>query len=248
MPGHNIPMAIAGTFILAFGWFGFNPGSTLAGGDLRIGVVAVNTMLAGAAGAFTAMLYIWMQLRQARPEHDGQRPAGRPGGDHGAVRVRQQRRRGHHRRHRRRARGRVAVFFVERTLKVDDPVGAISVHGVNGAWGVLSLGLFADGSLRRRLERRARHGDGPVLRRRNQFAAQCIGTLTCFVFVFASFYLFFKIVDVSSAIACRPRSSSKDWTSRRWARSPIPTSSLVLGLRWAAQRIARQRRPTAAPG
>ena len=51
IPGHNIPMAIAGTFILAFGWFGFNPGSTLAGGDLRIGVVAVNTMLAGTAGA-----------------------------------------------------------------------------------------------------------------------------------------------------------------------------------------------------
>ena len=47
MPGHHLPMAIAGTFILAFGWFGFNPGSTLAGTDLRIGVVATNTMLAG---------------------------------------------------------------------------------------------------------------------------------------------------------------------------------------------------------
>ena len=51
MPGHDIPMAIAGTFILAFGWFGFNPGSTLAGGDLRIAVVATNTMLAGTGGA-----------------------------------------------------------------------------------------------------------------------------------------------------------------------------------------------------
>src|SRR5713101_7857749 len=48
IPAHDIPMAIVGTFILAFGWFGFNPGSTLAGTDLRIGVVATNTMLASA--------------------------------------------------------------------------------------------------------------------------------------------------------------------------------------------------------
>jgi len=57
IPGHNIPMAILGTFILAFGWFGFNAGSTLAGSDLRIGVIATNTMLASGAGAFAAALY-----------------------------------------------------------------------------------------------------------------------------------------------------------------------------------------------
>ena len=51
IPGHHVPMAIAGTFILAFGWFGFNAGATLSGGDLRISVIAVNTMLAGAAGS-----------------------------------------------------------------------------------------------------------------------------------------------------------------------------------------------------
>src|SRR5262249_37169472 len=59
MPGHNIPMALLGTFILAFGWFGFNPGSTLAGTDTRISVVAVNTMLASASGAFAAAIYVW---------------------------------------------------------------------------------------------------------------------------------------------------------------------------------------------
>src|SRR3989441_518967 len=59
IPGHNIPMALIGTFILAFGWFGFNAGSTLAGSDLRIGVIATNTMLAGAAGGITSMLYMW---------------------------------------------------------------------------------------------------------------------------------------------------------------------------------------------
>src|SRR2546428_324326 len=61
IPGHNIPMALIGTFILAFGWFGFNAGSTLAGSDLRIGVIATNTMLAGAAGSITAMLYMWIK-------------------------------------------------------------------------------------------------------------------------------------------------------------------------------------------
>jgi Amt family ammonium transporter len=89
----------------------------------------------------------------------------------------------------------IAVFFIEGTLKIDDPVGAISVHGVNGAWGVLSLGLFADGS----------YGDGwngvPGTVKglfygdSSQFFAQCVGTLTCFVFVFVSFYVFFKLLD-----------------------------------------------------
>ena len=89
----------------------------------------------------------------------------------------------------------VSVFFVEGTLKIDDPVGAISVHGVNGAWGVLSLGLFADG----------KYGDGwngvpgtvtgLFYGNAGQFVAQVIGTLTCFVFVFVSFYVFFKVLD-----------------------------------------------------
>ena len=55
IPGHNIPMVIVGTFILAFGWFGFNPGSTLSGTDLRISFVVVNTMLASVTGAFATM-------------------------------------------------------------------------------------------------------------------------------------------------------------------------------------------------
>jgi len=87
----------------------------------------------------------------------------------------------------------LAVLFIERTLKVDDPVGAIAVHGVNGAWGVLSLGLFADGS----------YGDGwngvPGTVKGlfygdpRQFFAQCIGTLACIVWVSITFFIFFKI-------------------------------------------------------
>ena len=196
IPGHDIPMALAGTFILAFGWFGFNPGSTLAGGDLRIGVVAVNTMLASAAGAFAAMLYVWMRYGKPDPSMlangllAGLVAITAPcafvnsvsaviiGAVAGILVV-------------------MSVFFVERTLKVDDPVGAISVHGTCGAWGVLSLGLLADGV----------YGDGwngvPGTVRglfygdASQFVAECIGVLTCFAFVFTLFYLFFKLVEVT---------------------------------------------------
>jgi len=194
IPGHNIPMAIAGTFILAFGWFGFNAGSTLAGTDLRIGVIATNTMLASAAGAFTAMLYVWRRYGKPDPSMlvngmlAGLVAITAPcafvnsvsaviiGGVAGVLVV-------------------FSVFFIER-MKVDDPVGAVSVHGVCGAFGVLSLGLFADGT----------YGDGfngvPGTVRglfygdASQLAAQTIGTLTCLVFVFGSFYAFFKLVDV----------------------------------------------------
>jgi Amt family ammonium transporter len=194
IPGHHIPMAIAGTFILAFGWFGFNPGSTLGGGDLRIAVVAVITLLAGAAGAFAAMLFVW--TRYGKPDPSMMANGMLAGlvaitapcafvNSVSAVVI-----------------GLIAgvlvvasVFFVERTLKVDDPVGAVSVHGVCGAWGVLSLGLFADGT----------YGDGwngvpgtvkgLLYGDASQFGAQCIGTLTCFVFIFASFYAFFMLVE-----------------------------------------------------
>jgi len=195
IPGHHIPMALLGTFILAFGWFGFNPGSTLAGGDMRIAVVATNTMLASAGGALAAMIY--MMTRFGKPD-----PSMMANGMLAGL---------------------VAitapcafvtapvsvligvisgflvcwsVFFVEGTLKVDDPVGAISVHGVNGAWGVLALGLFADGVYGDRWNGVPGKVTGLFYGAPKQFLAQCIGTLTCFVFVFASMWVFFKLVDV----------------------------------------------------
>jgi Amt family ammonium transporter len=88
-----------------------------------------------------------------------------------------------------------SVLFIDRVLKIDDPVGAISVHGVCGAFGVLSVGLFADGA----------YGDGwngvPGTVRglfygdASQLAAQAVGTVTCFVWVFVTFFAFFKIVE-----------------------------------------------------
>src|SRR6266542_2510267 len=134
MPGHSVPMVVTGTFILAFGWFGFNPGSTLAGTDLRIAVVATNTMLASAGGAFSAMLYMWLVYGKPDP---GMMVNGMLAGLVAitapcafvtapvAVLI-----------------GVIAgvlviwaAFFIEKTLKIDDPVGALAVHGVNGAWG-----------------------------------------------------------------------------------------------------------------
>lgn len=148
MPGHDIVIVLTGCFILAFGWFGFNPGSTLAAsgnGALRIGSIAVNTMLAGCTGSFGAVLYMWIKYGKPDASMSGNgllaglvaitAPSGFVNTVGSAII------------------GLIAgvlvcvsVEFVERVLKVDDPVGAISVHGTNGLWGVISVGLFADGS------------------------------------------------------------------------------------------------------
>jgi len=147
IPGHDITMVLLGCFILAFGWFGFNPGSTLGAatnGNLRISSVAVNTMLAGMAASFTGMYYMW--LRYGKPDASmtgnaflaGLVAITAPSGfvnPMASVII-----------------GAIAGVlvclsceFVERVLKLDDVVGAISVHGVNGIWGVIAVGLFADG-------------------------------------------------------------------------------------------------------
>jgi ammonium transporter, Amt family len=195
IPGHHIPMALLGTFILAFGWFGFNPGSTLAGGDLRIAVVATNTMLAGTGGAIAAMVYMMVRFGKPDPSMMANgmlaglvaitapcafvtAPVAMLIGTISGVLVCW------------------AVFFVEGTLKIDDPVGAISVHGVNGAWGVLSLGLFADGVYGEGWNGVPGKVTGLFYGAPAQFFAQCIGTLTCVVFVFVTMALFFKLVDV----------------------------------------------------
>ncbi len=143
IPGHNIPMVVTGTFILAFGWFGFNPGSTLAGTDLRISIVVVNTMLASVTGTLSCMCY--MMATGMKPDTSmmcngmlaglvaitapcafvDSWAAAVIGAIAGVIVV-------------------ISVFFWDR-MGVDDPVGAISVHGVNGIWGLLSVGIFANG-------------------------------------------------------------------------------------------------------
>lgn len=194
MPGHHIPMALAGCFILAFGWFGFNAGSTLAGGDLRISVVATNTMLASATGALASMVYMWMFY--GKPDISmiangflaglvaitapcafvNSISAAIIGAIAGILLC-------------------LSVVFVERVLKVDDPVGAVSVHGVNGTWGVLSLGLFADGTYGDGLNGVSGTVKGLFYGDASQFLAQVIGTATNIIFVFVVMYVFFKVLD-----------------------------------------------------
>ncbi|MGF7079496.1 ammonium transporter [Mucilaginibacter sp. UYCu711] len=192
IPGHNIPMAMLGTFILALGWFGFNPGSTLAGGDFRLAIVAVNTMMAGTAGTLAVLVILYMQGKKPDP---GMLANGMLAGlvaitapcafvnSIGSVII-----------------GAIAgvlvvatIYIMDHKLKIDDPVGAFAVHGVNGAWGVIALGLFADGSYGdgwngvKGTVTGLFYGDG------SQLGAQCIGVVVCFVFVFVIMYAFFKI-------------------------------------------------------
>jgi Amt family ammonium transporter len=145
IPGHNIPMTVLGTFILCFGWFGFNPGSTLAASDNRFAIVAVNTMLASASGALAATIYGKLKFGKPDPTWmcNGMLAglvaitapcafvsAGTSiliGAVSGLLVI-------------------AAALFVENTLKIDDPVGAIAVHGCNGVWGIVALGLFANGT------------------------------------------------------------------------------------------------------
>lgn len=194
IPGHDMPMAILGVLILAFGWFGFNAGSTLSGGDLRIAVVAVNTMLGSAAGAVAAMIAI--TYVRGKPDLSFMANGMLAGlvaitggcafvNSTGAVLI-----------------GLIAgvllvgaTIFIEHRLKIDDPVGAISVHGVNGAWGVIAVGLFADGTYGHGLNgvaggvRGLLYGGGV-----SQLTAEIIGAAVCIAFSFTAFHVFFKVV------------------------------------------------------
>jgi Amt family ammonium transporter len=194
MPGHNLPLAIAGTLILAFGWFGFNCGSTFAASDSRIALIAVNTMLASAAGALAALMTMW--LRYKRPDI-AISCNGLLGGlvaitapcafvsPWAAIII-----------------GIVAglitdwsVIMLERHLYVDDPVGAIAVHGVCGLWGALALGIFADGSYGMGWNGVAGPVRGLLFGDVSQFFAQLIGVSTNLVVIFGLALAFFAIVE-----------------------------------------------------
>ncbi len=145
IPGHNLVYVVIGTFILAFGWFGFNAGSTLAATDLRMSVVASNTFIAAAAGASVMLFLTWAMTGYidilficngalaglvaitAPCAYVAPWAAAVIGLLSGLI-----------------MRG--AVWFVEVKLKVDDPLGAVAVHAANGIWGMLAIGIFADGT------------------------------------------------------------------------------------------------------
>ncbi len=188
IPGHNLPLAAVGGFILWFGWFGFNPGSTLGavGNWELIGTVVTNTFLASAAGAVSTMFYTYFRYGQiditmtingvlaglvavtAGCNVVGPESAIIIGLIAGVLVD-------------------VAVIFIDK-IKIDDPVGAIAVHGVNGLFGTIAVGLFAsEGGLF--------FGGGTSL-----LLTQCIGVLTIGAFSFVVTYIIMTIMKKTIGI------------------------------------------------
>lgn len=203
IPGHDIPMAILGTIILFFGWFAFNAGSTLNGTDLRLAVVATNTMIAGAVGGLVAMFYMW--IKYGKPDPSMMCNGALAGlvaitapcafvngisafiiGAVAGILVC------------------VSVAFVENKLKIDDPVGAFSVHGVNGLWGILSVGIFADGTYGAGLNGVQGAVTGILYGSTDQLWAQLIDMVVIVVYGFGLSYLFYKALDAIMGIRVKP--------------------------------------------
>ncbi len=182
--GHNVPYVVIGTFILFFGWFGFNVNSA------TLGLNAVNTLLAGAAGA-TAAIYVTL-IRTGKADIEmaaNGALAGLVGITAGcayvdtwsAVVI-----------------GLIAgvimifgVSFVKNVLKADDPVGAVTVHGICGAWGLLAVGIFASG-----------HNDvtGLIVGNAAQLLPQIVGIIAAIVWGFGGGFILFKVLDLTMGL------------------------------------------------
>jgi len=195
IPGHNIPLAALGVFILWFGWFGFNPGSTTVG-DGSIGYIAVTTNLSAAAGAIVAMCVSWVIMKKPDASMalngalaglvsitapcNAVTPAGAIliGVVGGALVV-------------------FAVMFIDRVLKIDDPVGAVSVHGVCGAWGTLATGLF-------NMESGLFYGGGL-----KQLGVQALGAGVAFVWAFGLGLILFYAISKTIGLRVTPEEEIK---------------------------------------
>ena len=184
IPGHNIPLAAAGVFILWLGWFGFNPGSTTAG-STDIAMIFVNTNLAAAAGAVAAMIVSWaifkkpeigMSLNGALAGLVGITAGCANVSPSSSILI-----------------GLIAgilvvfsVLIIDR-IKIDDPVGAISVHGVCGAWGTLAAGLFNIGGFTTKI-----------------ITTQLLGIGAAFIWAFGAAFILFKLIDVTIGLRVSP--------------------------------------------
>ena len=177
IPGHNIPMAAVGVFILWLGWFGFNPGSTTTG-DTSIAMIFVNTNLAAASGVIGAMLLSWIMFK--KPDIGmslNGALAGLVGITAGCANVSPT--------------SSIIIGFIAGIIVVtsvvtidrmhiDDPVGAVSVHGVCGAWGTLAAGLFNMGGTTAAI-----------------MTTQVIGIVAAFVWAFGTAFILFKIISMT---------------------------------------------------
>jgi Amt family ammonium transporter len=197
LPPHDLNLGAIGTVILWFGWYGFNPGSTLSALDFAgIGRVAANTTLAACAGGIVGMFWVY---KRAKKYDLGMACNGLLGGlvaitapcywvsPFGAVMI-----------------GAVAGMIVPLGVdylehrRIDDPIGAVAVHGFAGIWGTLSLGLFAtgfgiptpDGVDRSALVKGLFYGGGL-----DQLKAQFVGSLVCVIVVFSVSIAIMKLIE-----------------------------------------------------
>src|SRR3984893_11282028 len=212
-PAHNIVFVVTGTFILLFGWMGFNPGSTLGATDLRISVIAVNTNLSAVAGAASAMILWYFMF--GKPDISMACNGMLAGlvaitapcafvGPNASVVI-----------------GIIAgvivclgVLFNERILKVDDPCGAVSFHGYCGWFGAVAVGIFADGAYgagwnnvgaTSYLGKAGQGVTGLLHGDVSQFVLQLGGATLCAVYAFGLTYVVFKAYNAVS-----PRRVSKE--------------------------------------
>jgi Amt family ammonium transporter len=218
IPGHHMPMAILGCLILGFGWFGFNSGSTFGAAgnsNLRIAIVATTTMLASAGGALAAMIYMYATVKKPDPTMvvngflaglvaitaSSGFVSGSIGFMIGAIAG---------------VLVCVAVPIIDR-LHIDDPVGAISVHGVNGLFGVLCVGLFADGTYGAGWNAtKVGEADKPLIglfpammqgnagAGLSQLMAQLVGVATLLVWAFGVSLVFFKVQKAIMGLRVSP--------------------------------------------
>ena len=189
IPGHNMPLGALGVFILWLGWFGFNPGSTTTA-DKSIAMIFVNTNLAAATGAILAMVTSWVKF--GKPEVSMSLNGALAGlvaitagcanvSPAGSVAI-----------------GAVAgilvvlsVLFFDK-IKVDDPVGAVSVHGVCGAWGTLAAGIFNIGGTTAAI-----------------IGVQLIGIAACFLWTFPAAFIMFKLIDKTIGLRVSPEEEAE---------------------------------------
>ena len=206
LKGHNMPYVVIGTFILFFGWFGFNINSD------SLGLNAVNTLLAGAAGAVSAIYIAMIRTGKADIEMGANGAlAGLVGITAGcayvdpwaAVVI-----------------GLLAgvimiagVHVVKLVLKVDDPVGAISVHGICGAWGLLAVGIFATG-----------HNDveGLIAGNAEQLVPQIIGLLVAAAWGLGAGFILFKALDMTMGLRASEEEEMQGLDIPEHGRSAYP--------------------------
>ncbi len=204
---HSILLAALGTFILWFGWLGFNAGSTLSAYELRISVIAVNTTLAAAAGAVAVMFFMfwrtkkWNVSMMLNGTLAGLVAVTAPvawvapwaavliGAIGGLIMI--------------------ASSSLLEKRRIDDPVGAVSVHGAAGLWGLLSVGLFADGTYGNYTTGTPYvmglfYGGGL-----DQLIAQAIGVIVVFLWAFVTGYIVFKAMDKWFGIRVSPQEEEK---------------------------------------